>query len=81
MISHLLNKMLVSERWMLCLTWLFGCEGLEEGAMGAGDTGRVLVSANKLPAEGEYGTALGDDSGCFLGIMNEVLLIFMAPVS
>lgn len=66
---------------MLCLTWLLGWEGLEEGAMGAGDTGRVLVSPNKLPAEVEHGTGLGDDSGCFLGMMNEVLLIFRAPVS
>lgn len=32
------------ERWILCLTWLLGWDGLEEGGMGAGGTGKFLVS-------------------------------------
>lgn len=46
--------------------------------MGAGDTGRVLVSLNRIGAEDDGGVGTG--SGCFLGMMNEVLLTLRAPV-
>lgn len=76
---HLLNRMLVRERWMLCLTWLLaGWGGLEEGAIGAGATGRVLVSFSGTGGEGEGGVGV---TGCFLGMVKEVLTILRAPVS
>lgn len=87
--SHLLTRMLVRERWMLCLTWLLGWEGLEEGALGAGGTSRFLVSFSSVGADGgfwhdaEAETWLDDGCGpdCFFGMTYVVLVTIRAPVS
>lgn len=82
--------MLVRERWMLCLTWLLGWEGLEEGALGAGGTSRFRVSFSSVGAdEGFWHDAEADvwllgrgwGPACFLGITYEVLVTIRAPVS
>lgn len=85
----LLDRMLVRVRWMLCLIWVLGWEGLEEGALGAGGTGRFLVSLSSVGAvggfwpEAEAGTLLdgGLSPGCFFGMTYVVLLTIRAPVS
>lgn len=81
--------MLVRERWMLCLTWLLGWEGLEDGALGAGGTGRFLVSFSSVGAdEGLWQVAEADtwledgwDTDCFFGMTYVVLVTIRAPVS
>ena len=70
---------------MLCLTWLLVWEGREEGAMGAGATGRVRVSLAAAGLEEGGGNATGEGPWlggggaattsccCFLGMMNDPL--------
>ncbi len=81
--------MLVRERWMLCLTWLLGWGGLEEGALGAGGTGRFLVSFSSVGVEEGFRHDVEADtwldrgwgSDFFFGIMYVVLVTIRAPVS
>lgn len=81
--------MLVRERWMLCLTWLLGWDGLDEGAMGAGGTGRFLVSLSSTGPEDGFWPGVdadtwldeGWDPDCFFGITYVVLVTISAPVS
>lgn len=49
---------------MLCLTWLLGWDGLEEGALGAGGTGRFRVSpcTAGTEAEGGFWGGAGEDA-------------------
>lgn len=64
---------------MLCLIWLLGCEGLDEGALGAGGTSRLRVSVSSAGPEDD--AAGGCSPVCFLGMTYEVLVTTRAPVS
>lgn len=73
---------------MLCLIWVLGCEGLEDGALGAGGTGRFRVSFSGAGGAGfwpEAGANPWLDGGwgvdCFLGMTYAVLVTIRAPVS
>lgn len=74
---------------MLCLTWVLGWDGLEEGALGAGGTRRFLVSFSNvgaeegfwLDAEAELWLDGGWDADGFFGITYVVLVTMRAPVS
>lgn len=74
---------------MLCLTWVLGWVGLEEGALGAGGTGKFRVSFSTVGVEVVFwDDAAADvwlDGGggpdCFLGMTYEVFVITRAPVS
>lgn len=50
---------------MLCRTWLLGWDGLEDGALGAGGTGRFRVSAcaEDTEADGGFWGGAGEDVG------------------
>lgn len=74
---------------MLCLTWVLGWEGLEEGALGAGGTSRFLVSFISVGAEEGFWPDVEADrwldgawgAGCFFGMTYAVLVTIRAPVS
>lgn len=86
---YLFTRMLTRDFWMLCLIWLLGWDGLDEGALGAGGTSKFRVSFRSAGAgegfgpDDEASTGLDEGWGAngFFGMMKAFLPTVRAPVS